>query len=553
MIKHSYIFLAYLLSLPCSMQAQLFSTYASTFSHADSLRGTLNIQRSCYDVTFYDLDVDVDINKESISGSNSIYFKAASNFKTLQVDLESNMVIDSVMSGINKCTYLRDGHAVIISMPHEVLADEKHSVVIFYHGTPRTGKRLPWDGGFKWTKDENSQPWVVVACQGEGASLWWPCKDHQSDEPDSMSIKVTVPAALMDVSNGRLRAVTPVNGGKTQYHWFVSYPINSYNVTLNIGVFAHFNDVYASGSDTLTLDYYVKPTNLSKAKKQFEQVKPMLSCFEKYFGKYPFYRDGYKLVESPYLGMEHQSCIAYGNDYKTAYAGLDYSQIGLKFDYIIIHETAHEWWGNNITTKDIADMWVHEGFGSYAEVLYVECVHGKEIAQAYVNSQKKKISNDRPVIGPYGVNKEGSGDMYPKGSVLLNTLRSCVNNDSLWFEIVFGLQRDFALQTVTTADIEKYISSKAGINFSSIFDQYLRTTDVPLFAYSLDKEKKTINYRWQNVVTGFNMPIEVTVNKKQVRLLPTAEWQTFPFEKSSSNTIKVRDDLFYVDVKQVAD
>lgn len=541
----------FLFALVNAAHAQLFEKDA-VFTHGDTLRGTLTPVRTCYDVTYYDLNVDVNIKKESIAGFNTIYFTATSDFDKMQVDLVSNLSIDAIEFENNKqVKYKRDGNAVFINPGRTIKQGEQSKITIRYSGTPQIGKRLPWDGGFIWTKDEDNKPWVAVACQGTGASIWWPCKEHQSDEPDSMSINITVPDSLMDVSNGRLREVKKVSDNKTQYNWFVSYPINNYNVTINVGAFEHFSDVHINGADTLTLDYYVKKNNLTKAKEQFKQVNPMLTCFENYFGKYPFYRDGYKLVETPYLGMEHQSCIAYGNEYKTGYAGNDRSGSGQTFDYIIIHESAHEWWGNNVTTKDIADMWVHEGFGTYAEALYVECMDGKQKALEYMNGQKKMVGNNKPVIGPYGVNQEGSGDMYPKGSLMLNTLRNIIYNDSIWFSIVKGIQQNFALQTTTSADVEKYIELNCHISLKKVFDQYLRNKNIPVFEYEIINQSPfRLRYRWVTDVKDFHMPLQIE-GTKTWRLYPTNAWQEITMLGYTTENFKIRDDLFYVNVKNI--
>jgi aminopeptidase N len=546
-----YLSVCFLIALNC--QAQLFNGDKPAFTHADSLRGFLLPIRSCYDVKFYDLSVTLNIPDESILGSNSIWFEVVSPTKMIQVDLTEKLSVASITDEHNnKLNFSRDGNAIMISFPTTLNKGMHYKIKIDYFGKPVVGKMLPWDGGLKWTKDEDGLPWVAVACQGTGASVWWPCKDHQSDEPDSMMINITVPKELMDISNGRLRKKTPVGDDMMQYSWFVSYPINTYNVTINVGAFAHFNDWHVNNNDTLTLDYYVKSYNLEKAKKQFEQVKPMLNCFEKYFGKYPFYRDGYKLVETPYLGMEHQSCIAYGNKYKTGYMGMDFSGIGLDFDYIIIHETAHEWWGNNITTKDIADMWVHEGFGSYAEVLYTECLYGKAKAFDYVNAQRKKVGNKTPIIGPYDVNIEGSGDMYPKGSLLINTIRQYIDNDSLFFSILMNIQKTFAYQTITSANVESLMTKQSGKNLTPIFDQYLRHAAIPVFEYEVVKEKPfQLRYRWKADVADFDLPVRIDCNKENKRLNVTTQWQETTLAGFDSNCLIIRDDLGYFKVTKL--
>jgi aminopeptidase N len=544
-LKSSFFCIIMLMHYPTF--AQLFSKNNEKFTHADSLRGMLTPQRTCYDVTYYDLNLDIDVENQSISGYNRIFFDAVSDFNVMQIDLSSQLNIAYIVDRENNSLrFKRDGNAVFITMNTQINNGERTFISVHYSGKPPVGKLLPWDGGFKWTKDDDDRPWAAVACQGTGASLWWPCKEHQSDEPDSMAINITVPAPLMDVSNGRLRAVNDVSNGKKQYCWFVSYPINNYNVTVNVGMFTHFSDVYVSGKDTLALDYYVKPYNLEKAKKQFEQVKPMLHCFENFFGRYPFWRDGYKLVETPYLGMEHQSCIAYGNKYKNGYLGMDFSGIGVEFDYIIIHETAHEWWGNSITTKDIADMWVHEGFGSYAEVLYVECLYGKQRGNDYVNAQKKKVSNDKPIIGHYNVNEEGSGDMYPKGSLMLHTIRNYMHNDSLWFSIIKGLQQKFAYKTVTTQQIENYISENSKIDLSPIFNQYLRQAAIPVLEYKITGTNPlTLKCRWKADEKNFNLPVWVGSGALMQQLKVTTGWTNFELKGINMENFSIRDDLGY--------
>lgn len=388
-----------------------------SFTRADSLRGFLSPLRSCYDVTYYHLDIAVDPDSQSVQGSNTVRFNVVTAFNKMQVDLFANMHVDSIKyEDGTLLKYSRQFCAVFIDMPKELEQNMTHQIVFYYSGKPQVAVNPPWDGGFIWKKDKQGNPWVMVTCQGTGASLWWPNKDHQSDEPDSMLLSVTIPKGMEDISNGRLRSKVELPNGRTQYNWFISYPINNYDVTVNIGKYAHFDDVYTSRDGSkLTLDYYVMPENLQKAEKQFKQVKTMLACYEKYFGKYPFYRDGYKLIESSHNGMEHQSAIAYGNHYRLGYEGRASSAVGSRFDFIIIHESAHEWWGNSVTSKDIADMWIHESFGAYAEALYVEYNWGHKAALEYINAKKQNVRNEEPIIGPYNVNHEGSSDMYDKG------------------------------------------------------------------------------------------------------------------------------------------
>jgi aminopeptidase N len=523
------------------------------FARADSLRGGLTHLRTCYDVTYYHLDVKVDTLTKSIEGSNRIAFRVVEPFDKMQVDLFENMKIDKIMfDDGTPLQHEREHNAVFITVPGMLEPNTHHEIMIHYSGKPMVAKRPPWEGGFVWANDKEGNPWIAVTCQGTGASLWWPNKDHQSDEPDSMTIGVTVPEGLMNISNGRLRSKTSLPNGWTRYDWFVSYPINNYNVTLNIGKFVHFRDFYIDG-DTLTLDYYVMPDNLEMARKQFEQVGPMLGCFEKYFGRYPFPRDGFKLVESPHLGMEHQSAIAYGNRYVQGYKGTASSEVGLTFDFVIIHETAHEWWGNSVTSEDIADMWIHESFGAYAEALYVECLHGYDKALSYINGKKTKILNRKPIIGVYGVNQEGSRDMYNKGQLVLNTLRHVINDDKLWWEIIFGLANEFKHQILTADDIVNYVNDIAGEDYTYFFDQYLKYPRLPELEVKLtvNEGNATLDYKWDADVQDFRMPIKVTTSREEYEFIrPTTSSQSIELDGIKPEEFGIAEHLFYVDIQQ---
>jgi aminopeptidase N len=547
----SLVFFLFFISFDC--QCQLFDKDQLP-TKADTLRGTLSAARSCYDVNFYHLDIRVDTAARSINGYNNILFTVTENTFLLQLDLFENMTIRNILLDDSVTVkFRREFNAVFIDFNTALVKGSQHSLTVYYGGQPVQGKLLPWNGGFKWTHDMDGNPWIVVACQGTGASLWWPNKDHQSDEPDSMLISVSVPSSLTEISNGRLRSKKELRGGYTRYEWFVSVPVNNYDVTLNIGNYSHFNDTYFNDNgDSLTLDYYVLPYNLIKAMKQFQEVKPILKCYEKFFGNYPFYADGYKLVETPYLGMEHQSCIAYGNDYETGYHGTDYSGIGLDFDYILVHETAHEWWGNSVTTKDIADMWVHEGFASYAEMLYTLCTNDSATAVAYANSQKRKVSNKKAVTGPYGVNKEGSGDMYSKGMLMLYTLSHIINNDSLWFSILKGIQKDFKYKTVTAKDIESYIESHAKMDLKLFFDQYLQQANLPTLEIHQKSNSFPIvaEYRWSQCVPGFNMPLLINAgNQKPFFIYPEEKWKSIELTGEIKDAFAITQKLFYFNLQ----
>jgi aminopeptidase N len=526
----------------------------SDFTRADSLRGSLTPPRTCYDVTYYHLDVKIDPAKKTIEGSNTMAFDVKENARLVQVDLFENMIIDDIrLNGKQKLSFTREHNAVFVELPETLLAGTSHNFVIEYHGIPREAKRPPWDGGFVWATDSIDNPWVAVACQGTGASLWWPNKDHQSDEPDSMLISITVPEGLENISNGRLRKVNKARKGWTKYDWFVSNPINSYNVTVNIGKFAHFEEAYVPESgDTLTMDYYVIPQELEKAKRQFAQAKPMMEFFYKYFGPYPFIADGYKLIQSPHLGMEHQSAVAYGNRFLNGYNGTASSEAGLKFDFIILHESAHEWWGNSITSNDLADMWVHESFGAYSEGLYVEHMFGYDEAMKYINGKKQNVKNDRPIIGPFGVNHEGSGDMYDKGQLVLNTLRHVIGDDKLWFDILKELNTKFRHQSIDGQQIFDFINEKTGMDLNYFFDQYFRKASLPKLLVSIQKKGDDVkaHYRWSAEVEGFKMPVKVSVapGKMEVIFPNTREYQTINLHGLHPDDFKIAEDQYYVDL-----
>jgi len=545
-------------------EAQLDFTTNKKFTHCDSVRGKLTPERTCYDVLMYDLDIKVDIDNKYISGSNTIKFLVVKDFRSMQIDLFANMKVEKIVWLDKELPFSRFCNAVYITFPDTVRKQTAQTIQVYYSGNPQVAKNPPWDGGFTWSKDGDGNSFVGVSCQGTGASLWYPCKDHQSDEPNEMLIRIAVPDGLDEVSNGRLKRRTKLGDGYTKYEWYVSSPINNYDVTLNIAKYRHFSDFYYNKNykDTLTLDYYVLPDNYDKAVKQFQQVKPMMDAYYTYFGEYPFVKDGYKLVEAPYLGMEHQSCIAYGNKYKNGYLGFDRSHTGYKFDYIIIHESAHEWWGNSITTNDIADMWIHEGFGTYAEALYIEYLCGHPAYMEYINSERRDVTNDQPITGKYYVNNEGSSDMYPKGALLLHTIRSIIDDDDKFFSILKGIQTDFKNQCVDSKDIENYISTKSGIDFKRVFDLYLHRTSIPILEVLLYKDfldykadyrftfkDGTGDYDTKLGNSEFSMPVKVTVERDKYQFIEpkSGKWQTINLYDFQSEFFKVASDLYYID------
>ncbi|MBA3663471.1 MAG: M1 family metallopeptidase [Bacteroidetes bacterium] len=486
------------------------------YSKGDSLRGSINENRSWWDVSHYTLEVQVDIPGRFIRGKNTIAFKTISPPKLMQVDLQDPLNIDSAVFHSVKCKWTHFYNAWNIELPGEVNTTD--SLIVYYSGKPRAARFPPWDGGFIWKKDDKGRDWVGVSCQGLGASVWWPNKDHQYDEPDKgMDILITTPDSLTNISNGKLISKIQNRNKTITWHHRVINPINNYDATINIGKYVVVKDSFEGKNGRLAIEYAVLDYNKDKIESHLKKdTKDMLRSLEYWFGPYPFYEDGYRLVETSYLGMEHQSAIAYGNKFKKGYLGTDRSKtgVGMLWDFIIIHESGHEWFGNNITCSDNADMWIHEGFTTYSEVLFLESTHGKDTANMYVIGLRKNIRNDVPVIGDYGVNKEGSGDMYDKGANMIHTIRQVINNDSVFHNILLGLNEDFAKKSVSTKQIESYISEKSGRDFSPVFDQYLRTSNIPVFEYTVQKGK--IVYRFTNCNTNFKMPLKIITDKNEV-------------------------------------
>ena len=546
------------LALPAGASLTLSATLvaqqptAPVFTHADTLRGALDSPgRAWWDLTFYDLKVAISPADSSIKGSNAISWRALSAGREMQIDLMTPLEVDSVIQGRRALRFRRDGNAFFVTPSAGTAPGQSGTLTVYYHGKPRPAKRPPWDGGFTWGTDSLGRPWIVTTDQGVGASIWWPNKDQQADEPDSQHVAITVPAPLQDVSNGRLRRTTHNPDGTITYEWAVVNPINNYAIAVAAGNYAHYSDTFQGEKGTLTLDYWPLDYHLADAQRQFPQSKTMLSCFEHWFGPYPWYEDGYKLIEVSNNGMEHQSAVAYGNLFANGYRHRDLSGtgLGLKWDFIIIHESAHEWFGNNITGKDRADMWVHESFANYAEGIYTECLFGKDSGAAYTVGSRRGIRNDKPIIPAYGVNAEGSGDMYPKGGNMLHTIRQIVNDDEKWRGILRGLNSTFWHQTVTSAQVENYISAQAGVDLSKVFQQYLTDTRIPWFEYWVAGD--TVNYHWAQVVPGFDMPVRVTVGGKAMLLHPTEAYQSFLAPAGQAESLKV-DQNFYVVQQEVS-
>lgn len=523
-MKQYLLLVCFSLVLFTNAKAQgLLEKKVEIFTHQDTLRGSITPERAWWDLKQYRLDIKVNPADSTITGSNTICYQVLKSSNRMQIDLQKPMEIYKVTQDSKELKYTRDGNAFFIQLEAPQNIGENKELVVFYGGKPKIAVNPPWDGGITWSKDKNGNPFIASTCQGLGASVWWPNKDHMYDEVDDMLISVNVPKNLTNVSNGRLQSVTDLKDGTRTFTWYVSNPINNYGVNINIGDYVSFSEVFKGEKGDLDCYYYVLRDNLAKAKIHFKEVPKMLKAFEHWFGPYPFYEDSYKLVEAPYLGMEHQSSVTYGNGYQNGYLGRDRSESGWgsKFDYIIIHESGHEWFANNITYKDIADMWIHESFTCYSENLFVEYYHGKKAGAEYVSGQRNEIQNESQMIGQYNVNREGA-DLYNKGANMLHTLRQIVNDDEKWRMILRGLNSTFYHQTVTTKQIEDYLSQQIGLDLKPFFDQYLRDIRIPTFEYKV--QGNNLEYRWTNCVPDFNMPVKVILNGKEKWLKPQAEW-----------------------------
>lgn len=516
-----------------SLSAQVLN-HKETFTRQDSLRGSNNEFRNWWDVQQYRISVEPDFYKKSIKGKNEIIFDLSGSQKSdwMQIDLQEPMLLTAAqLNGKSVNEFKREGNVYFIHVDKK-LKKEGNSLVLSFEGNPLVAKTPPWDGGWIFTTDEKNRPWMSVACQGLGASVWYPNKDYLGDEPNKgVELEIITPNDLVGVGNGRLVEKKALSNQRTAYRWKVTSPINNYNVVPTIGHYVSYGEVYKGEKGPLDLSYYVLDYNLNKAKEQFKQTAQMLTSFEHWFGPYPFYEDSFKLIDSPHLGMEHQSGIAYGNGFKNGYLGRDLSGSGwgLNWDFIIIHEAGHEWFGNNITNKDVADMWVHEGFTSYSEVLHTEMLNGKKAATDYVVGIRRAIKNDTPIIGAYGVNKEGSADMYYKGSNMVHTLRTWINNDEQFREILRGMNKTFYHKTVTTQEIESYLAKESKLDLTTFFNQYLRTTQIPRLVYKI--ENRQLSYRYENTVDGFIMPLRLV--NSTIELKPTTNWQTIPWAENN--------------------
>lgn len=511
----------------------------STFTLADTIRGSITPERAWWDVQRYDLTIKPDYLSKTLQGSNAITYKVTTDRQNrMQIDMREPLEIDSaILDKTQKLSYAKEGTVWYINVPAQKKS-ATHTVEIFYQGKVHEAIRPPWDGGFSFNKDSLGRPWMTVTCQGLGASIWYPCKDHQSDEPDKgASLTMIVPDTLVAIANGRLQYKNSNGDGTATYKWAVVNPISNYCIIPYIGKYVNWYESYMGEKGKLDVNYWVLDYNEKTAKSYMpEQVHNMLKSFEYWFGPYPFYEDGYQLIETSHTGMEHQSAVSYGNWYKFGYRGRDGSGTGwgMKWDFIIIHESGHEWFGNNITTKDLADMWVHEGFTNYSETLFIDHIFGKEAADSYNAGIRRGIRNDRPVIPAYNVNAQGSGDMYPKPSNMLHSIRHGLDNDVLFRDIMRGLNKTFYHQTVTSKQVEEYINKQTGFNYNKVFDQYLRTIQIPTLELQFAADKTKVNYRYTNCVEGFNLPLTLKNADAKVKVIPTTEWKTYTLKNNEA-------------------
>lgn len=550
-----FIVLFFITTLSLSVKAQFIQQAHDKYSHADTLRGMLRPERTCIDVHFYKLDIEVLIKDKAIIGSVEMDYEIKSDTRKIQIDLYSNMFIDSILCQGKKCNYTRDFNAVFVDIPFQTKASFG-SLVTYYHGKPTVAKNAPWDGGFVWSKDKSKRPWIGVACEGAGASLWWPCKDHPSDEPDSVSISVTTPDSLSCIANGNMTGKQSLDNHRTKYTWKVNYSINLYNVTLYIGDYYLIDDtVYNDFKDNkLNIKYWILNKKFTVAKLHFKHIPEMLHGYEHYFGPFPFFKDGYSLVESPYLGMEHQSAIAYGNNYMRGYLG-GRMPADQNFDYIIIHESAHEYWGNSVSADDHADLWIHESFATYTEALYVEWIQNYQKAVEYLYYYKPNIRNKTPMVGPRNVNYNNwkDSDIYYKGAWMLHSLRNTINKDSLWFNYLKDLCLHFAGKVTNTTEIVQFTNSYLKKDYTSFFQEFLMNSNLPVFEYNIKKKGKglILSYRWNSSVQGFNMPLRVGNDEKWWRIYPSNKLQTIKLKEIAPDKFRMDEYSFLFDSLKV--
>lgn len=504
------------------------------------LRGEYDRYRANNDLLRYALTVRVDPDKKFLRGNNRVTFRMLSDDTRIRLDLYANLAVDRIRFGTTDLKFERELNAVFIDFPSALRRGRTYEIDFHYSGTPLETGRF---GGIAFRKDPAGRHWINTACEGEGSSIWWPSKDQWRDEVEGMDLSVEIPNDLVDVSNGRFMGKADLGDGYTRWNWRIHYPINSYNVSLNIGAYVHFGETMGD----LTLDYWVLPENVAKAKVQFAQTRPMIEAFEHYFGAYPFPKDGFKLIEVPYSGMEHQSAVTYGNRFANGYLERDWTGVGIstKFDFIIIHESAHEWFGNAVSAADVSDMWIQEGWTTYLECLYVERLFGYDDGLKYTNAYKTKIQNRTPVITERGRHRTPSQDMYFKGALFLHTLRGVVNNDREWWRLIKDFYQTYKYRNIMTEDMVAFFNRRLRRDLTPVFNQYLRHATLPTLELDFATTPGSVRYRWKADEALFNMPIKVGRPDAWQVITPTTTWATMATWLSKDD-FQVATDFSYV-------
>jgi len=513
------------------------------------LMGYLNENRSSYRVSFYDINIDFNLEKKSINGFVTIKAESLNDLRKLQIDLAKNLKISRISYKDVDLNFSREYDAVLIDFPDYIKKGDIFEFTVFYNGIPQGADNPPWAGGFTWSKDKEERDWIAVSCEGEGARIWWPNKDHITAEGDSVRMAYTVPSNVVAVGNGKLRSVKSKNN-KSTYEWFVNNPINNYNISVQIGNYVAVQDTLIKENEVHYINHYVLDYNEELAANYFIQSKEVIRFYEKYFGDYQWYEDGYKLIEVPYLGMEHQSAVTYGNGF-SLYNGVrskSWPMYGV-IDPLIIHETGHEWFGNSVTASDPTHIWIHEGMQVYSESLYFEDKFDSyDVGVHYLNSIKNRIVNEIPIVGNENENHWAlNGDTYMKGAWIMHTLRSVINDDAVWFEILKEFMIENAKGFANTKDFFDKVYEKTSLDLWYFAEQYFYTPNQPQLEYY--QTNSEFFYRWSNVNDNFIMPIDLLVNGKTIRALPSQEFQSIKITKHSQ--VEVMDWKFYVEPKKI--
>ena len=486
------------------------------FTSKDSPIGQPDSDRAGYDIFFYDLDLNLDPDRKRIDGTVDIHFRTVDSLTGLQLDLYENLAVTGMKLSGDDVSWSRKERAVNVSLLHALIPGHDYVLRVEYGGKPTESKKPPLSDGVVWGKDNDGKPWAGVACETGGGSLWFPCKDHLSDEPDSVRLSLTVPAGLTVVSNGIMKSHTS-GQEKERYTWQTGYPVNTCSITFYAGKYEHLRDTMLTSEGVLDLDYYVLPGNLERAKNHFLQVKDIISLYDRSYGPYPWMSEGFRLVESPFEGMGYQTAIAYGSGYS--------DRAWLGGDYVIVHEAAHEWWGNAVSVSDYSDIWLQDGFATYSEILFAESKLGYENSLLYARYNIAALIKNRfPVAGPAGVSYRNTGDKdsHNKGAMILHTIRNIVNDSTLFFHILQTFYSEHAGSShVTSDDFIRVLEGKTGNAWQKFFGVYLYRREVPVLHWyyspaGIESVSGTpfgsggpvIAAKWTGVPEGFSMPVD---------------------------------------------